>query len=209
MQISFQSDTLFVDVILPLALPQLYTYSVPSEFSQQVVPGKRVVVQFGKQKMYSALIRKIHSNKPESYEAKPIASVLDQFPLVNEQQFKLWDWISDYYMCTLGEIMNAALPSAFKLESETKVLFNPSYEKNFGNLEEKEFLVAEALELNKELTLQEISKITGRRNIIPLVKTMIDKGILMLREEIEKNFKPKKNIFINSLITFLSESDEE
>jgi primosomal protein N' (replication factor Y) len=196
MQFSFQNDTLFVDVILPLALPQLYTYSVPSEFFQQVAPGKRVVVQFGKQKMYSALIRNIHSNKPEAYEAKPIASVLDKFPLVNEQQFQLWDWISDYYMCTLGEIMNAALPSAFKLESETRVLFHPAYEKDFTNLEEKEFLVAEALELNKELTLNEISKITGRRNVIPLVKTMIDKGILMLREEIEKNFKPKKNVFI-------------
>lgn len=196
MQFNFQTDTLFVDVILPLALPQLYTYSVPSEFYSHVAPGKRVVVQFGKQKMYSALIRNIHRNKPEAYEAKPIASVLDQFPLVNEQQFQLWDWISDYYMCTLGEIMNAAFPSAFKLESETRVLFHPAYERDFTNLEEKEFLVAEALELNKELTLHEISKITGRRNVIPLVKTMIDKGILMLREEIEKNFKPKKNVFI-------------
>ncbi|MEO5569756.1 MAG: primosomal protein N' [Bacteroidia bacterium] len=196
MQFNFQTDTLFVDVILPLALPQLYTYSVPAEFASQVSAGKRAVVQFGKQKMYSALIRNIHSNKPEAYEAKPIASVLDQFPMVNEQQFQLWDWMSDYYMCTLGEIMNAAFPSAFKLESETKVLFNPAYERDFTNLEEKEFLVAEALELNKELTLHEISKITGRRNVIPLVKTMIDKGILMLREEIEKNFKPKKNVFI-------------
>ncbi|MEP7169565.1 MAG: primosomal protein N' [Bacteroidota bacterium] len=196
MQLNFQNDILFVDVILPLALPHLYTYSVPSEFSSLIASGKRVVVQFGKQKMYSALIRNIHTDKPDAYEAKPIASVLDDFPLVNEKQFELWDWMSEYYMCTLGEIMTAALPSAFKLESETKVLFNPAFEKDFTNLEEKEFLVAEALELNEELTLHEISKITGRRNVIPLVKTMIDKGILMLREELEKVFKPKKNIFI-------------
>jgi len=196
MQFNFQTNNLFVDVILPLALPHLYTYYVPEEFSSQVLPGKRVVVQFGKQKMYSALIRKIHKDKPVAYEAKPIASILDPFPLVNEKQFQLWDWISDYYMCTLGEIMTAALPSAFKLESETKVLFDPAFDKDFTNLEEKEFLVAEALELNKELTLFEISKIIGRRNVIPLVKTMIDKGILMLREELEKIFKPKKNVFI-------------
>ncbi|HKR07310.1 MAG TPA: primosomal protein N' [Bacteroidia bacterium] len=196
MGFNFQNNNLFVDVILPLALPHLYTYYVPDEFSSLISPGKRVAVQFGKQKMYSALIRKIHNNKPDVYEAKPIASVLDPFPIVNEKQFELWDWISDYYMCTLGEIMTAALPSAFKLESETKVLFNPVFEKDFSNLEEKEFLVAEALELNKELTLHEISKITGRRNVIPLVKTMIDKGILMLREELDKVFKPKKNVFI-------------
>jgi primosomal protein N' (replication factor Y) len=196
MPFNFQSNNLFVDVILPLALPHLYTYYVPEEFSLLIAPGKRVVVQFGKQKMYSALIRTVHTNKPEGYEAKPIASVLDDFPLVNEKQFELWDWISEYYMCTLGEIMTAALPSAFKLESETKVLFNPAFEKDFANLEEKEFLVAEALELNKELTLHEISKIIGRRNVIPLVKTMIDKGILMLHEELEKVFKPKKNVFI-------------
>lgn len=189
-------ETLFVDVILPLALPQLFTYYVPSEFSSSVKTGKRVVVQFGKQKMYSALIRKIHNNIPEAYEAKPIAAVLDPFPIVNEKQFELWDWISDYYMCTLGEIMAAALPSAFKLESETKVLFHPSFDKDFSVLEEKEFFVAEALELNKELTLHEISKITGRKNVIPLVKTMIDKGILMLREELEKRFNPKKNVFV-------------
>lgn len=193
----FKTNNLFVDVILPLALPQLYTYYVPVEFADAISPGKRVVVQFGKQKMYAALVRTVHTNKPTAYEAKPIAAVLDNFPIVNAHQFALWDWIADYYMCTQGEIMAAALPSAFRLESETRVLFNPAYDKDFTLLDEKEFLVAEALELNEELTLHEISKITGRKNVIPLVKTMIDKGVLMLREELEKRFKPKQNAFVS------------
>ncbi len=199
------NDNLFADVVLPLALPRLYTYSIPSELSAAAAPGKRVVVQFGKQKMYSALIRNLHHNKPEAYETKPIASVLDDFPIVNQKQFELWDWMSDYYMCSLGEIMAASLPSAFKLESETRVLFHPQFDKDFSNLEEKEFLIAEALELNEELTLHEISKITGRKNVIPLVKTMLDKNILIIREEIEKKFIPKKNVFIK----LHSKADEE
>lgn len=204
------NDELFVDVVLPVALPQLYTYSVPAELKNEVAAGKRVVVQFGKQKIYSAIIKNIHNDKPASYEVKPIASVLDEKPVVTSEQFKLWEWIASYYMCTLGEVMAAALPSAFKLESETKILFNPAYGTDYSALTEHEYLVAEALELHHELMLHEVSKITGRKNVLPLIKQMLEKQMVLVQEELEKNFKPKKNEYVklheNATDIFLKEA---
>jgi primosomal protein N' (replication factor Y) (superfamily II helicase) len=116
----------FVDVIVPVAVPMLFTYHVPEEFAEEVEVGKRVVVQFGKQKIYSALVRKVHDKPPAAYEVKQILSVLDEKVIVNEHQFRLWEWIASYYMCTLGEVMNTALPPAFRLESESKIILNPT-----------------------------------------------------------------------------------
>src|SRR4051812_36305063 len=113
--------TLFVDVVLPLAVPNLYTYRVPYDWNDAVAPGKRVVVQFGKGKLYSALIRNIHEVPPKQYAAKYIESILDEKPVVNACQFELWDWLSQYYMCTIGEVMVAALPGGLRLASETKL----------------------------------------------------------------------------------------
>src|SRR6185436_19657001 len=122
------TEKLFVDVILPLALPRMLTYAVPGEFAGEIAVGKRVVVQLGRQRIYSALVRKIHHDPPSGYDVKNIFSVLDEFPVVNEHQFRLWDWIAEYYLSTLGDVMNAALPSVLKLQSETRILLNPAYE---------------------------------------------------------------------------------
>src|ERR1044071_7648191 len=120
-------DKLFVNVILPLALPRLLTYSVPDELIAAVAPGKRVVVQLGKQKIYSAIIRSVHSTDP-GYPLKDIHSVLDEQPVVTEKQFQLWEWMASYYLCHTGEVMSSALPSALKLHSETKIMLNGDYD---------------------------------------------------------------------------------
>ena len=101
--------TYFIEVILPLALPNTFTYRVPRELSSSILVGTRVTVQFGKAKLYSAIVSSIHETPPEHYEAKYIHDVLDDEPIVTPEQFKLWNWMADYYMCTLGEVMSAAL----------------------------------------------------------------------------------------------------
>ncbi len=188
--------SLFADVILPLALPHHYTYGIPPAMAVDVTPGKRVVVQFGRQKLYSALVRRVHADKPAAYDAKPVLSVIDTAPLVNDTQFALWEWVADYYMCTAGEVMAAALPAALKLESETRLVIHPAFDKDLSRLDAKEYAVAEALERNEELSLKDIARITGRRNVIPLVKQMMEKQIVSDREELEKDFIPDTIEFV-------------
>ena len=101
---------LYADIILPLALPKrTYTYAVPELLATLVQPGVRVEVQFGRSKLYSGLVECVRSEKPE-YQVKNITAVLDEVTVVTPQQLKLWDWLADYYCCTLGEVMQAALP---------------------------------------------------------------------------------------------------
>src|SRR5574343_260656 len=126
-------NTLFVDVIVPLALPQKYTYRVPMELNDEARIGKRALVQFGKSKFYSAIIYSVHTTAPTAYTAKYIDSVIDEKPIVTEKQLKMWDWLTFYYMCGPGEVMNAALPSSLKLSSVSHLQLNPDF-----NFEETE-----------------------------------------------------------------------
>jgi primosomal protein N' (replication factor Y) (superfamily II helicase) len=189
--------TLFADVILPLPLPRLYTYRVPQALSGEVATGKRVIVQFGRQKIYSALISTLHTQAPAGYEAKYLLSVLDEQPVVTESQLEFWKWISSYYMCTLGEVMTAALPSALKLQSETRVLLSPEAEVRHEELSDKEFLIIEALDVQSALTLSEISKILDQKTIFPVVKSLLEKKLVMLEEEIEEKYRPRKVDYVS------------
>jgi primosomal protein N' (replication factor Y) (superfamily II helicase) len=192
----FDSPSIYVEVILPLAVANLYTYSVPEEFVSRVGEGKRVMVQFGKQKIYAAVVRRILHEPPHGYTPKPIIQVLDENRVVNDYQFKLWEWIAFYYLCTTGEVMQASLPSVFKMQSETKIIFNPSFDRNYESLTDREYLVAEALEIKGVLSLQDISAILDLRTIMPLVKSMIDRGIILLEEEAKDKYREKKEVIV-------------
>lgn len=190
------SFAIFVDVILPLALPKVYTYRVQKEFEGDVAVGKRVLIQFGAKRLYSAVIHKVHHTAPKQYQAKYIESILDEFPVVNEYQLALWEWISSYYMCTLGEVMVAALPSGLKLSSETKILIHPDYDGNDEVLNDKEFLVAEALRSQSVLSLQDIEQILDQKTIFPIIKGLIDKGVVIAEEEVKALYRPKKEVYV-------------
>ena len=136
---------LFADVILPLALERNYTFGIPIEFQEIIKVGCRVEVQFGKRKIYSGIVKKLHSNKPDYYEVKPVRTILDKEPIVTQAQLNFWEWLSSYYMCTEGEVMNAALPSHLKLVSETFIVLNQDAEIDSNNLSDDEYLVIEAL----------------------------------------------------------------
>lgn len=193
--------TLFVDVIVPLAIPNMLTYRVPFDMNEHVGRGQRIVVQLGKSKLYTAIVHTVHENPPIKYAAKYLDSIIDEKPIVNNYQLKLWDWIANYYMCTLGEVMNAALPSSLKLASESKIVLNDKWDGDDTVLNDKEFLIIEALQVQGVLTLKEISEIIQQKSVQNLLKKLIEKRVVITEEELKQVYKPKK-------IEFLSLADE-
>lgn len=186
---------LFCDIILPFPLNQLFTYSVPSDLEDKCVEGVRVVVQFGKKKLYSGIVRYVHHNKPKKYVTKPIISILDEKPVIDEFQFRFWEWIAGYYMCTLGEVYKAALPSGLKLESETKIVFNSNLEIDF-DLNSKEEMVLNILEKENVLTIDKIASITQDALILKTINSLVKKKAVILEEKIKDTFKPLYEDFI-------------
>lgn len=190
-------NTLFVDVILPLAIPNAYTYRLPKDWNAHIKVGQRVVVQFGKgKKQYSAVVSRIHEQPPSAYQAKYIETIVDEEPILHPIQLEFWRWIADYYMANLGEVMNAALPSGLRLASETRVLLHPNYQSVVNDLTDEEYLLIEALELRNVLELKEISEILGIKYVQPKIKRLIDQKALMTEEEIKMRYKPKMVDFI-------------
>jgi primosomal protein N' (replication factor Y) len=187
---------MFASVLLPLPLPGYFTYLVPEEFQPVISPGKRVVVPFGKRKIYTALVHEVHTHNPSSVEVKSILSVIDDRPVVFPVQFSIWEWIASYYMCTPGEVMNAALPSGFKLASESMICLNPEADLETADLNEKEIMVIEALLAQKKLPVNIIADMLDQRKIIPLINTLIEKGIVCAEEKLENKYKPFKQSFI-------------
>ncbi|HKK76692.1 MAG TPA: primosomal protein N' [Saprospiraceae bacterium] len=185
-----QTNT-YVDVILPLALPQNYTYAVPEAWIPQAGFGKRVEVQFGKNRIYSGIIAEVHHQAPAKYDPKEIISVIDQAPIINQRQYKLWQWMAKYYCCSMGEIMNAALPANLKLSSETSVILSPLFDQNMGGLNDHEYLIAEALSIQNELSIADIQGILGQKTVYPLIRRMLDKKIVYLKEELKQKYQPK------------------
>jgi len=194
----FHSDreTLFVEVILPLYIAKTYTYRVPLEWNAHVAVGKRVIVQFGRNKIYAAIIHKISKEAPREYEAKYILNVIDDQPVVDGHQLALWEWMATYYMCYLGEVMQAALPAAMKMASETKIMASENQDMDRSLLSDKGFMVMEALDIAGELTIHDVIKLLGQKTVFPLVKSLFDKGYILISEEIKDRFKPKRKAFL-------------
>lgn len=197
-------QTLFADVLLPLAVPNFYTYRVPFELNEKMQPGIRVLVQFGKSKFYSALVHKVHETPP-SYTAKYVEEVLDNSPIVNNTQFAFWDWISNYYLCYRGEVMNAALPSGLKLNSETKLALNAEIDFKQETLSDNEYILLEALETRNVISYQEASQVLSLKNPQPVIKQLLAKKLILLFEEVKEKFKPKMVPYVRLAEEFLAE----
>ena len=181
----------FINVILPIPLEKLFTYSISDEEAKFIIPGMRVAVPFGKSKIYSALVHEVHQNPPTVYEAKEIDQILDESPIVTSLQLKHWFWIAEYYMCSIGEVFRTAVPSAFLLESETLILRNTNLQVADVDLLDDEFLVYEALNHQSVLRVHEISAILDRKNVLPVLNRLLDKNIILLKEEVYEQYKPK------------------
>ena len=200
-------ETKFVQVILPLALPQTFTYRVPHEWNDDIMIGQRVIVQFGKgKKQYSAIVADIHNTPPSSYQAKYLEAILDENPIIHPVQLKFWNWIADYYMANIGEVMVTALPGGLRLASETKVLLHPEYQNNIDNLTDDEYLVVEALEVRNVLELSEISQILNIKYVQSKIKSLIEKKAVMVEEELKQRYKPKMIDYVR--LTFEANKEE-
>ena len=177
-KISFNTNAqLFAEIVIPLALPINYTWAVPENFLETAQPGCRVEVNLGKNKRYAGIIKSIHNHPPELIDAKEILNVLDVEPVVHNQQLQLWEWIANYYMCTEGEVMAAALPAHFKLSSETVLVFNEEAGEDFTDLDDDEFIITEALLLKKELKISEVQEILDATHVYAGINRLIQKRV--------------------------------
>lgn len=175
----------YVEVILPLALAGSFTYEVPEELLNQIQIGIRVEVEFGKRKHYAALIKAIHDTTHWS-NPKPVLAIIDDKPLVHHIQIEFWEWMSQYYLCHIGEVMAAALPSAFKLESETNLIGLLEPEQFPEGLDDDEYLILEALDLRKEISVFEVQNILQRKSVLKLIKRMIENKWIASKEKLEE-----------------------
>ncbi|MFO7978413.1 MAG: primosomal protein N' [Bacteroidales bacterium] len=193
-----ERTTLYADILLPLPLKGTFTYRVPNILNEEIQAGQRAVVQFGARKVYAGLIKKVHTQAPQTMNAKYVLSLLDEAPVVKPGQFKFWEWLASYYMCAEGEVMNAALPPAMKLAGETKVVLNPDFreEEDQDLLNEKEYGVMKALKNKKSLTMGDVSAIAGLPKVLPLIKTLIEKGVVVLHEDVDNPWRPRMVKFV-------------
>lgn len=195
----FNTSTTFVEVLLPLPLPKSFTYTY--NLDSPLMPGCRVLVQFGKKRILTGIIREVHDRPPEIYEAKEIIEILDQEPVINENQLKLLEWVADYYLCHQGEVLNAVLPSGLKLNSESKIQLNP--DQNAGKeypIDATEQIILDILARKSEVSFNELPKLTGIKRVLPFIQSLITKEKILLFEEVKEKYRPKtiKKVRLNA-----------
>src|SRR5574344_605066 len=192
-----ERDTFFADILLPLPLKGAFTYRVPYQMNTDIQFGIRVVVPFGKNKLYSGIIVKIHQTVPQQVNIKYILDIIDTGPVISEKQFALWQWISKYYMCTLGEVMAAALPSALKLAGESQIMLHPNFEGDISELTETEIQIVEHVAHHHKVTICELEKTLHLVKSMPIIKSLVEKQMIVTAEEIRDPYKAKKVTYIS------------
>ena len=179
----------YADVILPLPVKGSFTYAVPANADLSI--GQRVVVQFGSRKLYSAIVLKIHGKKPKEYKAKELLAILEEAPLVNKKQLQFWQWIAEYYMCNLGDVISAALPSSFKLASESKIIIQADFDGDLEGLTENETAIVHALLHQEELLVGDIISLINNKSVFAVLNELIRKEVVQIKEELHDKYKEK------------------
>lgn len=197
----------FIDVILPIPLKQSFTYSVNKDEAAFLKQGMRVAVPFGKSKIYTGIVYAIYKDRPPAYETKDIDQILDETPLITTFQIQHWEWMASYYMCTLGEVVRAALPSAFLLESETIVSLSSTVVIEEAKFSDDEFLVYEALLHQSSLHINDIRSILDRKNVVKVISQLLDKGVITVQEEIYEQYTPKLKRYVKLAPAYTSEEN--
>ena len=189
----------FADVIIPLALDQLFTYHVEKPEQKEIQIGCRVAVPFGKSKVYTGIVARLHDEPPLHYQTKPVEQVLDKNPFVTEDQLKLWQWMSDYYLAPIGLIMKTALPSSMLLESETSIALTKSDGINKDQLSDDEYLIVEALEKQSEMRVNDIQELLQKKTVLPVLYRLVKLNVINLKQALIRQYQPKiiKVIYLN------------
>jgi primosomal protein N' (replication factor Y) (superfamily II helicase) len=203
-------DTLFADLLLPVPIPKYFTYRIPLHFNSLVKTGQRAIVQFGDRKIITGVIIRLHHAPPKEYEAKYILEVLEDYPVLRDVQLKFFQWMADYYMCTVGEVLNAALPSGLKLSSESRVQINPALdlEESEEFFSEKELILLRALS-HETLEYTQISKLLGVKTVYNILKSLASKNAIILFEEVKEKYRPKTERRIRLATGFVNPEDLE
>lgn len=203
-----QQQTFYAEIIIPLALPKNYTWQVPPQYTEVLLPGMRAEVELRK-KRYSGIVKKIHTDKPTGFEPRLIQNILDNEPLITKHQLRLWQWIAQYYMCSEGEVMQAALPSHLKLSSETILVWNELHNEDFSALDNREYIVAEALSIRRQLNLSEVQQLLDTHQVYPVIKELIARQVCFVWEELKEKYKEKTDNFIHLHADYLREEQLE
>jgi primosomal protein N' (replication factor Y) len=196
----------FADIILPLNMPNLLTYSVPEEMQALLQPGMRVEVALGKNKQYAGIVERLHNEQPEAYQVKNIRSIIDEEPVVNERQLKFWHWIAHYYMAAPGEVMQAALPAHLKLMGETRLQWAGEKDVVY-EWSDHAHVAAEALETRQELTISELKNIVGLRHFTAVLNELLEQQVLIINDSLEPAYRPKKEKIVALHARFDNEKD--
>ena len=197
----------FIDVILPIPLKQSFTYNVNKDEALFLKQGMRVAVPFGKSKIYTGIVNTVHREAPVGYETKPIDQILDETPIITKIQLKHWQWMATYYMCTLGEVMRAALPNAFLLESETIITLLSNEPQEETTFSDDEFLVYEALQHQTSIHINDIRSILDRKNVVSVIQKLLERGIIGVQEEVYEKYSPKLKRYIKLSPSYASEEN--
>lgn len=196
---------MYAEIIIPLALPINYTWEIPTHLTEEVMIGMRVEVMLGANKRYAGIIKKMFSEKPAAFNPKPILSILDEAPIIYPAQLALWEWMANYYMCTEGEVMQAAIPSHLKISSESIFIYNEDQLIDAQKLSDSEYIVSEALQIKKELSISEIQKILDKKSVYPIINKLIQKGICFVQESMNDKYKAKFENYISLAPAYRSE----
>jgi len=186
----------YAQIILPLNLKGSFTYKVPEELLSEIQPGMRVLVPFGGKKIYTGIVFEQHDNAPENFVVKEVISILDDKPIVPQEQLQFWKWLSDYYLCGLGEIYRFAFPSSLKLESETYLKLKPNVTINFENLDVNEMYLVQALEVRQLINLSDIESFIAKKDIIKTINSLIDLQYIEIDEKIAEKYKAKEVAYV-------------
>ena len=200
--------TYFADILLPLPLKGTFTYRVPQVLNGRLEFGVRVVVPFGKNKLYSGLVTRVHQTAPQQVNVKYVLEVIDEKPVISERQFELWQWMADYYLCTLGEVMACALPTSLKLAGETHLSLHPDFDGDLSMLNEKEISVTEQVASHPSVTISDIAKNLQIQKIHPIIKSLVEKQIIVTDEEIRDAYKPKTETYVSFAEPYASDESK-
>lgn len=188
-------ETYFAEFILPISVPNTFTYRIPRNMEGFVQPGMRAVVPFGK-KLTTGIVAEVHTRPPKGYTAKYIDALLDEYPVVKETQLQFWRWLADYYMCHVGEVLLAALPAGLRLSSESRYVINPAFDGSLEGWSDRERSLLESLAAREVMTADEVSDFLEVKTIQPVLKRLLDEGIIMVMENIKERYTPKLETYV-------------
>ncbi|MGM9507002.1 replication restart helicase PriA [Larkinella sp. GY13] len=185
-----EETTYFADLIIPVPIPKLFTYRVPRDMVERLKVGARVIVPFGKNRVYTAVVKNIHYQPPNAYQAKYILELLDEYPLITSYQLELFAWMAEYYLCNIGDVLNVALPSGLKITSQSKVQYNPDFDYP-ELLTDDEVRLLDELKKHSSLSYEELGRLVGETNVPGTIKLLVGKRAVIVFDEVREKYVPK------------------